>query len=224
MNQAKTSLFVAAICSCLLRIQSVQGKSNGPGLQERNYRVIIERNPFGLRPLPLLPTKVTPPVQPRDEILLTGITSIGKLRAYFMSKPLPGHTPEYYSLGVGERKDDLEVLAIEPQDKAVRVRNAGIDVTMTFLENGVKPPSGTASTGRGAASHTVAATIPSTVPIGRTRAIPSRSVRIPSMLTPPSYQNGSKVRPFAAEQDVMLMELQRTANPQVQFPPTPLPP
>ena len=103
--------------------------------------MIIDRNPFGLRPPPPVPPQAKAPAPPRDEILLTGITSIGKRRAYFMSLAGPGHTPHYFSMAVGERNGDLEVLSIDPGAKVVRVRNAGVEIGMTFAANGVKPPS-----------------------------------------------------------------------------------
>ena len=56
--------------------------------------------------------------QPKDEILLTGITSIGTLHAYFMSKPPQGKQPDFYSLGVDEKRDGLEVLGIDLANKS----------------------------------------------------------------------------------------------------------
>jgi hypothetical protein len=107
----------------------------------RDYSVIIARNPFGLR-APRPPKKVpTTAVQPRNTILLTGITSFGPPRAYFMSKPSLGYAPEYYDLRVGEAKDGFEVLKIDPVTKSVRVRNAGIETVMTFQANGVEASS-----------------------------------------------------------------------------------
>jgi hypothetical protein len=105
----------------------------------RDYSVIVERNPFGLRPPPP-PPKAPLTIQLPAEILLTGIVSIGKERAYFMTNPRPGKLPSYYSLGIGEEKDGLRVLAIDAETKAVRLERAGVETVMTFQANGVKPP------------------------------------------------------------------------------------
>src|ERR1041385_1422330 len=113
---------------------------NEPGLGDRDYRVIVERNPFSLKPPPPPPTTAPPPAAPKDEILLTGITSIGDLYAYFMSKPPQNKPPEFYRLGIGDKKDGFEVLEIDPAAKSVRVRNAGVETVMTFASHGVKPP------------------------------------------------------------------------------------
>lgn len=53
------------------------GASNGVlNLEKRDYRVIAERNPFGLRPPPAPRTNVVA-AHPKDAIFLTRITSIG---------------------------------------------------------------------------------------------------------------------------------------------------
>ena len=132
----KSLALVAGFC---LLTSAAQAISDDAASQERNYRVIIDRNVFGLKPPPPPPTNAPVVVAPpKDEILLTGITTIGTPRAYFATKAPQGKDPEKYSLGVDERKNALEVLAI---DKAgVRVRNAGLETVMTFASNGVKPP------------------------------------------------------------------------------------
>ncbi|MFO1502179.1 MAG: hypothetical protein U1G07_28030, partial [Verrucomicrobiota bacterium] len=53
---------------------TVSAVVNTPDPQERNYRVIIDRNPFGLKPPPPPPTNPPTLTQPKDEVLLTGIT------------------------------------------------------------------------------------------------------------------------------------------------------
>src|SRR5688500_17436595 len=129
MHRSLRMLWPAALLT-LGVTPSVLGIENAP--LERNYRVIIDRNPFGLKPPPPPPTNVIPVMdKPKDEILLTGITSIGPARAYFMTKAPQGKNPEYYSLGVDEKRDGLEVINIDTQGKNVKVRNAGIETIMT---------------------------------------------------------------------------------------------
>jgi hypothetical protein len=222
---------------------------------ERNYRVIIDRNPFGLKPPPPPPTNPPPVVtQPKEEVFITGITSFGVPRAHFMTtvtKPPPvGKVPQYYSLGVEEKMDELEVLDIDLGTRSVRVRNAGVETVMTFESNGIKPaptpatplpgagtarpgmppipgavpaPGGaTASLSPGATAVT-AGTRPTTRG-SRVRTIPSRTVRTqPIPAAPPQPVADVEPNPDAAVQDVLIMEVQRQANPDVPFPPIPMP-
>ena len=48
-------------------------------VKENPYQVILERNPFGLRPIPIIepPKPPEPPAPPPLEIKLTGITTLG---------------------------------------------------------------------------------------------------------------------------------------------------
>jgi hypothetical protein len=215
--------------------------TNDADSQDRNYRVIIDRNPFGLKPPPPPVTNAPPPVAQKDEILLTGITSLGQVRAYFMTKAPQGKNPEYYSLGVDEKKDGLEILEIDPASKSVRVRNAGLETVMNFSSNGVKPPAGPTAAPGAPGAPALAGIAPSTsVPPplttltapgiaagnSRLRTIPSRNGRMPQPnMMPEIAPNQPPVapNPHAAEQDVLLMELQRKVNPNVSFPPTPMP-
>ena len=220
-----------------------------PDPHERNYRVIIDRNPFGLKPPPPPATNAPPPVQARDEIYLTGITAIGSLRAYFMTKAPQGKNPEYYNLGVDEKKNGLEVISIDPGAKSVRIRNAGLESVMTFAANGVKPPATPASQpgapGAGGGAPPMAGgppnpmgavppglapglSTPTATPAGnsRVRTIPSRNIRTPAtQINPVSDPNAQANRPNpdAAVQDLLLMELQKRSSPDIQFPPTPFP-
>jgi hypothetical protein len=235
------------------------GITNDRGAENRNYRVIVDRNPFGLKPLPPLPTNAPPPAPPKDEIFLTGMTSIGGLRAYFMTKAPQGKQPEFYSLRVDDEQNGLKVLAIDLTNKSVRVRNGGAESLMTFAANGVKPPvapatpppavagvpqppgafgapgaatmpGGMAASGGAVTAPTttaggIRAGTPGTTTSGRIRTIPSRNVR-----TPPSARAAVDVNqpmqppdPNAGVQDVLIMELQKRTNPDIVYPPTPVP-
>jgi hypothetical protein len=214
---------------------------------ERNYRVIVDRNPFGLKPIPPPPTNAPPVEKSKDEILLTGITSIGGLRAYFMTKAPAGKNPEYYSLGVDEKKDALEVMAIDLTEKSVRVRNAGVESIMTFAANGVKTPA-TPNATPGAPGATLTTTTrpgvpgaspptpgtagpvgaPAQSPVSRMRSVPSRTTTVSSN---PMLPVGGAPMPTTGaanysspEADLLMMELQRQANPNIQFPPPPIMP
>jgi hypothetical protein len=243
---------------------AASGVTNEGSAVDRNYRVIVERNPFGLKPPPPPPTNAPVAAPAKDEVLLTGITSIGSLRAYFMTKAPQAKQPEYFCLGVKDIGHGVEVVDIDPAGKSVRVRNSGVESVMTFAANGVKPPA-TPATGapgppgsppapgmaplpgaggvpapggvHGAATAGVGVGVPGTLPgtagtvSSRMRTIPSRSLRTPTAalgagiempsLTPPAVRD-----PNAPLQDALMMELQKQANrnPNITFPPTPLPP
>jgi hypothetical protein len=255
MTRLEKALILAWISSAaaVLTTQAVVNETAAP---DRNYRVIVERNPFGLKPPPPPPTNAPPPVAPKDEILLTGITSLGTPRAYFMTKAPQGKSPEYYSLGPDEKKSGLEVVEINPKEGSVRVRNGGIEKLMTFASDGVKapsapaaapgtpggptimvpgatagpvittpginPPGTVATASRGGVTPGVgvnAATAVNPPATGRIRTIPSRSVRTPI----PAPDPNERPDPNAAVQDVLMMELQKRANPNITFPPTPMP-
>lgn len=230
--------------------------ANETGPEERNYQVIVERNPFGLKPPPPPPTNAPAVAQPKDEVFLTGITSIGGARAYFMTKAPQGKQPEYISLGVDESKSGLEVLAIDLNNRSVRVRNGGSESVMTFAANGIKPPAtpaagptpapgtppppgtttlpgvgvnrtaGAVQAGAfqpGAVAGAVTAGTPATS-TGRIRTIPSRNMRTPpAMPTGEPNPAAAPPDPNAGVQDILMLELQKRANPGVQFPPTPMP-
>jgi hypothetical protein len=237
---------VLIVGGLLLAMASVRAITNETVSDDRNYRVIVDRNPFGLKPPPPPPTNAVPQnVAPKDEILLTGITSIGGLRAYFMTKAPAGKNPEYYSLGVDEKGGGLEVLDIDAGLKSVRVRNAGVESVMSFAANGVKAPATGAGPGPGlpgapaapgammpnaggvgvapgaAPGMTTAGANPST-PNRPVRQIPSRTPRTTTV--GPTEPAGAAANPFPAETDVLMMQLQRQANPNIEFPPIPMPP
>ena len=238
-----------AVGSVLLLAGTLYGVTNNePAAVDRNYRVIVDRNPFGLKPVPPTPTNTVAATQPKDEILLTGVTSIGTPRAYFMTKAPAAKQPEFYSLGVDEKKNGLEVLEIDPDGKSVRVRNAGLETVMTFASNGVKPPATPAAGTPGAPGTPQvpgAMVAPGMAPpgmnvtpppmntagaagTGRIRTIPSRNLRTPTANFGPGgnamASPAAPVRdPNAPIQDAIMMELQKRANPNITFPPTPLP-
>jgi hypothetical protein len=253
----RTDLCRLLVVGILLLATRVHGIAIDPNGSDRDYKVIVERNPFGLKPPPPPPTNNVAPVAPKDEILLTGITSIGMPKAYFMTvTKAPQKQPEFYSLGVDEQKNGLEVIDINPSAKSVRVRNGGIESVMTFASNGVKPPAtpagpapglpGVAAPGAmvlpGGGNMPGGFVAPGSVTppamgatpgganpagTGRIRTIPSRNVRTPqASFTPGGDQIPASTRPDpnAPLQDALMMELQKRANPNIQFPPTPIPP
>lgn len=108
-----------------------------------NYQSIIERNPFGLKPVP-------PPVtnnvnelkeKPKTELFLTGITSIGYPRfpkqAYFVTQEQGKKEPVFFALSEGDSKDGIHVLSIDPEQRKVRIRMNNQETLLSFQSHGV---------------------------------------------------------------------------------------
>jgi hypothetical protein len=125
---------------------------------ESNYRVILERNPFGLKdPLPeTKPDPSTTNVAVKVDIKLTGISGDGAAkRAWLVIPPSgpvkPGQAPpqpKYLSLREGDEHDALKVLEIDARAATVKILNAGQTVSLNFKDNAlpltvVAPPVGT---------------------------------------------------------------------------------
>ncbi len=121
---------------------AVVARADVPG----DYKVILDRNPFGLKPPP--PPPPTPPTTPPEvptNYKLSGITALFKPpRAMFVNQ-VPGKpTPEYLTLSEGQRQDSLEVLpgGIDVRAGKVRVKIAGEERTMSFEKDGLKAAAG----------------------------------------------------------------------------------
>lgn len=136
---------------CLLALPAMSVSAQDQEAEEpveesdNRYRVFVERNPFNLKdpPPPPPPQAVTPPA--KNDIKLTGITSFGSLKAYFAVTDQGNKSTENYALGVNQQKDGIEVLAIEPQSRSVRIRNGGIETQLTFATHGIAPPNAPAA-------------------------------------------------------------------------------
>jgi hypothetical protein len=130
------------VVGALSLVTGVQGSIYADDSRENEYKLIADRNPFGLKPLP--PPQTNAPVQaqqPKSDIKLTGITSFGTRKAYFKISEVKGKE-DFYTLGEGEAKDGLEVLNIDDVGKSVRIRNAGVETLMTFASHGITAAAG----------------------------------------------------------------------------------
>lgn len=93
------------------------------------YASVVARNIFGLNPPPPVDPN-PPPVDPPVKITPNGIMSIfGELQVLFKAlKPGPPGKPpveDDYTLSVGERQDDIEVVKIDEQAGIVTFNNHG---------------------------------------------------------------------------------------------------
>jgi hypothetical protein len=79
------------------------------------------------------------PATPPPNLFLTGLSFLhGSKRAYLVVNKVGGKQPEYLSVEEGYDSDGLQVIDIDPRKQAVRVRNAGTEVTLNFKDNGLK--------------------------------------------------------------------------------------
>jgi len=106
------------------------------------YGIILERNPFGLRPLPtntvVTPTPTNPPPVQVD-VQLSGITAdpLGTKAWLVIPPPKTSKDKEvkYVSMREGESDGDVEVVKIDPDRRTVTIVNAGSTVTLDFENN-----------------------------------------------------------------------------------------
>lgn len=114
--------------------------------KDNPYRVIIDRNPFGLQDPPPLPDPASLTNQPpvKVDVKFTGISSdshSNSKRAWLMVPAGPGRPqPKYLSLSEGDSDGDLKVLEINETETTVKVLNAGVPVTLNFKEHGLTAP------------------------------------------------------------------------------------
>jgi hypothetical protein len=107
------------------------------------YQSIVDRNVFALKPPPPPPDpEATKP--PPVKITLTGITTILGKRALLKSPAPPGKPGEpakqelSYILAPGQREGDIEVIDIDEVGGNVKLRNAGVEVTLNIDKDGPK--------------------------------------------------------------------------------------
>ena len=129
-------------------------RAAGPADQDANpYQNIVARNVFKLNPPPP-PQDPTPARAPTPKIFLTGIATLGgSRRALLKTAPVakPGEPPKEHSymLTEGERQDDLEVNSIDEHEGIVKVTYAGEQISVNFKDNAAAsttpsaPPPGT---------------------------------------------------------------------------------
>lgn len=120
-------------------------ETGGSAPMNDRYKVILIRNPFGLNPpKPPEPPPPPPPPEPDLDIYLTGIsTLLGKQRA-FLKTDDPKEKDKakkfrYYSLKVGEAKDDLEIVSIDIDAGDVTIKFKGETKELNLKENGIQP-------------------------------------------------------------------------------------
>lgn len=129
----QSGLLLAVVCCAALT-----ARADAVG----DYKVILDRNPFNLKPVPVpQPPPTNAPPETPTNYKLTGITALFKPRRAMFVNQVPGKpVPEYISLSEGQRQGSLEILAdgINLKEGSVRVKISGEERTMTFEKDGLK--------------------------------------------------------------------------------------
>src|SRR5947207_6431814 len=105
--------------------------------QPNPYLSVVDRNPFGLKPVPQ-PAPETPPqpVVPLAKVVLTGITSVyGPPRAFVeITEQEPGKTPNIRKpiMREGDREGTIELIAIDVVNNSIRIKNGAIETNVVF--------------------------------------------------------------------------------------------
>jgi len=96
------------------------------------YKSILLGNPFRLVPIKP-PEAPAPPPPPPDTISLSGITSIIPPAKALLVRTVPGaKEPEYISLPAGEKYFEIEVVSIDEDSGVVKIKNGGVEKTLSF--------------------------------------------------------------------------------------------
>ena len=102
------------------------------------YAAIIERNVFALRePSPAAPPPAPAPVAAdTSELVLTGVVDFRTIKWALLTCTERGKTARQYTLGVGQRQDNIEVLDIDAESATVRVRHGNAERVLSFQKPG----------------------------------------------------------------------------------------
>jgi hypothetical protein len=107
-----------------------------------SYQTIVDRNAFGLKPVPAPQPEVVattpPPVQ--VNIQLSGISSLGgNKRAWLVIPPGPNRTnTAYLSMKEGDpEREGIVVQSIDAERGMVQILNAGTPATLDFQNHGL---------------------------------------------------------------------------------------
>jgi len=114
------------------------------------YLPIVDRNVFKLRE-PVPPPLVLPPttvVEENVELILTGVVDFRLGRWALITRTERGKPPRGYTLSVGEREDDLQLLDIDAQAGTVRLLRGSAEVVLSLNKDGRSTPSKLEELGR----------------------------------------------------------------------------
>jgi hypothetical protein len=194
--------------------------------QNERYQGIVERNVFGLKPVPIQ-EPVQQPDPPLPKIILRGITTIfgdtdkRVLMKVVFAAARPNEQPTEQSLilAPGQRDGVVEVLEINEKTRTVKLTNSG--KTMTLILDETASPSATGSGTSGAGEKPNAPRNPQANANAARRRIPGQNVAgVPNgngvvVETPPlpmPVPTVSQEQPLLSDQEAILGELEKQAN------------
>jgi hypothetical protein len=160
------------------------------------YATIMERNVFGLVPLPTNPPDAGPPKDPPPKITPNGIMTVfGKLQVLFKvsvpGKPNQPAKDESYVMCEGDRQDEIEVQKIDEPGAVITFNNHGEIQKLPLVAGtgGGGPPAGGTPPpvpGMGAAGFPGApgAGFPGAARFGRNRPVPTTATPPPDAAPP----------------------------------------
>jgi hypothetical protein len=129
----------SAVCLCgslLLAVGTLFARGEAADPKER-FKVILDRNPFQLKPPPE-PIKPVEPVKPPDSIKLSGFRSYGEKKKVMLVRMEPGNPkPEYLTLSVGEMQSGVELLEANEVTGEAKIKNGGITRVIDFKSDGM---------------------------------------------------------------------------------------
>ena len=163
------------------------------------YGAIVERNVFDLHDPP--PVKLEPdtPKGPPPNIKLTGITTIFGMKQALLSVNKPGAagkppTTIYLTLNEGQRRDDIEMLEINPKARTAKIKSDDMESLLNIETNH------TAAGGQLRAAVRPPVAMRQSTPPGFAREIlmgATRRWRIPPRPTRTDYQPSAAPTPSA---------------------------
>ncbi len=114
--------------------------------KETPYQIIVDRNPFALKPIPPPPPPPGPPeptnnTPPPSDVKMSGITTLlGEARVFLeFTDPQTKKVTRPPALQAGDKEGNVEVLSIDPENGVVRIRQGETETSLDFEKNGVKP-------------------------------------------------------------------------------------
>lgn len=125
---------ISCVSLALLALPVFAGSGN-------RFGVIAQRNPFGLRPMPPPPAAPPPakPPEPARELKISGLVVFQNIRKVALYAIEKGKAPKPYMLNVGEQRDGIKVLSIDPKTETARVEHNGVVSVLDFKNHGMKP-------------------------------------------------------------------------------------
>ncbi len=140
MNQHKIAALLGA---ALAAGWSFQSRAE---VKENPYQIIIDRNPFGLRPIPPPPPPANnePPPPPPLGVNLTGITTLlGPAKVFLeFTDPQTKKVERPPALLEGDTFKAITVVSIDAENNRVQIKNGDSESWLDFEKNGVKAAGG----------------------------------------------------------------------------------